>query len=142
MFMTQWQLPPKKKTTGGAIRKHGKKNRYQRGRDYLPARIAEPKIKTLRVRGGNRKMVVLTTNVANIAVNGKYQKTKILSVVENSADSQFVRRNIITKGAVINTELGKARVTSRPGQTGVVDAVLVEKASSGNEKASSGNEKK
>lgn len=125
--MTQWQLPPRKKTTGGFIKRHGKKNRYQRGRDYLPARLGEVKIKPKRTMGGNKKLIALSTNIANVSVRGKYQKTKILSVVENSADSQFVRRNIITKGAVIETELGKARVTSRPGQTGIVNAVLLEK---------------
>ncbi len=124
--MTQWQLSPKKKTTGGFIKKHGKKNRYQRGRDYLPAHVGEPKVKQKRSRGGNKKLIALSTNIANIAVGGKYQKAKILSVVENTADSQFVRRNIITKGAVVETELGKARVTSRPGQDGIVNAVLVE----------------
>ena len=125
--MTKWQLPSKKKITGGFVKKHGKKNRYQRGRDYLPTRIGEPKIKELRVRGGNKKLVALTTNFANIFADGRHEKTKIISVVENPADSQFVRRNIITKGAIINTELGKARVTSRPGQEGTVNAVLIEK---------------
>ena len=124
--MTKWQLPPKKKVTGGFVKKHGKKNRYQRGRDYLPTRIAEPKIKAKRSMGGSLKRIALSTNIANISVNGKYQKAKIISVLENPADSQFVRRNIITKGAVIQTELGKARVTSRPGQEGVINAVLIE----------------
>ena len=71
-------------------------------------------------------MVALTINAANIISKGKSQKTKILSVIENTADPHFVRRNIVTKGAIIDTELGKARVTSRPGQKGVVDAVLLE----------------
>ena|SRR3989338_4719647 len=126
--MTKWQLSPKKKTTGGFIKKHGKKNRYERGRDFLPARVAETKIKAKRTLGGGEKRIALSANIANISVNGKFQKSKILSVVENAADSQFVRRNIITKGAVIQTELGKARVTSRPGQTGAINAVLVETA--------------
>ena len=125
--MTKWQLPPRKKTTGGFISRHGKKNRLQRGRDYLPTRIAEPKIKQKRTLGGNTKRIALSINIANVSVNGSHQKVKILSVAENGADSQFVRRNIITKGAVIQTELGKARVTSRPGQEGTVNAVLIEK---------------
>lgn len=134
--MTKWQLPPKKKTTGGFIKKHGKKTRAQRGRDYLPTRIGEPKIKELRVRGGNKKLVALTTNFANIFADGKSQKAKILSVAENSADSQFVRRNIITKGAILQTDLGKVRVTNRPGQEGVINGVMAEtpKASVGREK--------
>lgn len=123
--MAQWQLSSRKKTTGGFIKRRGKKNRYERGRDYLPARVGEPKIKQLRARGGSKKLVALSTNIANILLGGRHQKAKILSVAENSANSQFVRRNIITKGAIIETELGKARVTSRPGQTGTVNAVLI-----------------
>lgn len=125
--MTKWQLPPRKKTTGGFVKRHAKKTRAQRGRDYLPTRIGEPKIKELRTRGGNRKLIALTTNFANILADGRHQKTKIISVSDNPADSQFVRRNIITKGAIIVTELGKARVTNRPGQEGTINAVLVEK---------------
>lgn len=123
--MTQWQLPPKKKITGGAIKKAYKKTRAQRGRDYLPAHIGKTKVKLTRVRGGNTKAVVLLVEQANVSVDGKHKVTKIISVVENPADSQFVRRNIITKGALIETELGRARVTSRPGQDGIVNAVLM-----------------
>lgn len=125
--MTQWQLPSKKKITGGQVKKHGKKNRYQRGRDFLPAHVGETRVRARRVHGGNEKLIALAANKANVSVAGKYKTAKILSVLENKADSQFVRRNIITKGAIIETDLGKARVTSRPGQTGVVNAVLLEK---------------
>ena len=72
--MTKWQLPPRKKTTGGAIKKHGKKNRLQRGRDYLPTRIAEPKIKQKRTLGGNTKRIALSINIANVSMDGKHQK--------------------------------------------------------------------
>jgi small subunit ribosomal protein S8e len=33
---------------------------------------------------------------------------------------------MITKGAVLKTELGRARVTSRPGQHGILNAVLMD----------------
>jgi small subunit ribosomal protein S8e len=104
-----------------------KKTAAQRGRDFLPTGIGEPKRKIIRTRGGNQKVIALNESFANVAVQGKVQKVKILSVIKNPADGTFVRRNIITKGAVIQTELGPARVTSRPGQTGVVNAVLIEK---------------
>jgi len=55
----------------------------------------------------------------------KSSKVKITSVVDNPANRNFVRRNIITKGAVVETEKGRARVTSRPGQDGLVNAVLI-----------------
>ena len=133
--MTQWQLKSRRRITGGLLRKHMKKKRYQRGRDFVPAHVAETKRTKLRTKGGGQKIMVRATNTANIVISEKYQKAKIISVVENKADSQFVRRNIITKGAIINTDLGKARVTSRPGQDGVVNAVLVEPKAESKEKA-------
>ena len=71
---------------------------------------------------------MLSTNIANVAdpKTGKISKSKILTVVGNTANPNYVRRNVITKGAVVKTELGLARVTSRPGQHGVLNAVLVE----------------
>ena len=125
--MTKWQLRSKRKKTGGLLKKHSKKKRYQRARDYLPTRVDKTKKRVRRTKGGGKKMIALSIDTANVSVQGKKQKTKIISVVENPADSQFIRRNIITKNAVIETELGLARVTSRPGQEGIVNAVLIKK---------------
>ncbi len=126
--MTKWQLKSKRKITGGLRRAHSKKKRYQKGRDFVPVHLAETKKRTLRTMGGNAKVSLLAANVANIMAGGKSKKANITSVTQNTADSQFVRRNIITKGAVIQTELGPARVTSRPGQHGTVNAVLIKTA--------------
>ncbi|MDI6721795.1 MAG: 30S ribosomal protein S8e [Candidatus Aenigmarchaeota archaeon] len=124
--MTKWQLRSKRKITGGLLRRHMKKKRYQRGRDFVPVHVAETKKRKLRAKGGGEKISLLAANVANVVIGGKFQKAKIVRVIENKADSQFVRRNIITKGAIIETDAGKARVTSRPGQDGVVNAVLLQ----------------
>ncbi len=83
------------------------------------------KKKTVRIVGGHLKTQLLSANIANVAHAGKIQKSKILNVIDNPANKFLARRNIITKSAVIVTELGKARVTSRPGQDGVVNAVLI-----------------
>jgi len=64
-------------------------------------------------------------NVVDTKKN-KVLKTKVVQVIENPANPHYVRRNIITKGAIIETEIGNARVTSRPGQHGVLNAVLLE----------------
>ncbi|MCX6816097.1 MAG: 30S ribosomal protein S8e [Candidatus Aenigmarchaeota archaeon] len=125
--MAQWQLKSKRKITGGLLRRHMKKKRYQRGRDFVPTHIGVAKAKKQRVHGGAYKKMILVADTAFISVAGKIQKAKIITVKQNPADSQFVRRNIITKGAIIETDLGEARVTSRPGQYGVVNAVLVKK---------------
>ena len=57
--------------------------------------------------------------------SGKTQKTEILNVVGNPANPNLVRRNILTKGAVVETKLGRARITSRPGQEGTINGILV-----------------
>ena len=69
------------------------------------------------------------TQVFHVNVNladGTTTRTTTNNVSENNADSNYVRRNIVTKGAVLDTELGKVRVTSRPGMDGVVSGVLLE----------------
>lgn len=126
--MAQWHLRSKRKPSGKLLKKNSKKKKYQRGRDFLPTHIGEPKSQSLDARGGNVKRLLLRTNVANVTVKGKSQKAKILSVIGNPADSQFIRRNIITKGAILQTDIGKVKVTSRPGQSGVINGLLIEEA--------------
>ena len=69
----------------------------------------------------------MSTETANLydSKSNKYSKAKILSVVDNSANRHFVRRNIITKSCVIETDKGQAKVTSKPGRDGTVNAVLI-----------------
>ena len=50
-----------------------------------------------------------------------------LKVIKNTANKDYERRGVITKGTVIETELGLARVISRPGQVGVINAVQLKK---------------
>ena len=135
--MSQWNLESKRKPTGALLKRHSKKIRAERRRDYLPAHIGAKKTKKIRTRGGGQKIAAKSIDIANIIIGGRAQKTKIIKVKENPADPHFVRRNIIAKGAIIETDIGTARVTSRPGQTGTVNAVIIEttpKASSSHEK--------
>jgi small subunit ribosomal protein S8e len=71
---------------------------------------------------------MLKANNANVTnpKTGKTAKATITTVTGNPANINYVRRNIITKGAIIQTSAGKARVTSRPGQHGAINAVLIE----------------
>jgi small subunit ribosomal protein S8e len=97
----------------------------------LPVETKIGKVHVLRNRGqgGNVKLRLVATDIANVAdpKTGKIKKVKIITVKDNRANPHFVRRNIITKGAVIETEAGLAKVTSRPGQDGAINAVLLEK---------------
>ncbi len=119
------QTKSNKKASGGAYHKSRKKKVYELAGDFHPVKLAPSAKKILRTQGGNRKVRVLQADKAIVFPVGKV--AKIITVKENAANPNFVRMNIITKGAVIETELGLARVTSRPGQHGLINAKLVEK---------------
>jgi len=89
----------------------------------------ESKKKIDRRRGGNIKIRLLSANQANVSnpSTGKTEKAEILRVVRNPANVDYNRRGVIGKGTIIETPLGVARVTSRPGQDGIVNAVLTPK---------------
>ena len=120
-----------KKPTGGRKWPHQKvKRKYWMGRYPTNTRLApSEKRKIIRVRGGNHKVRLRYATYANVAdpETKTVKKVRILAVVETPANPNYARMNIITKGTIIETELGRAIVTSRPGQDGVVNAVLIKK---------------
>ena len=82
---------------------------------------------TRSVRGSNSKTALKTIDFVNLTVPGeKTKKLKILKVLDNPTNSDYKRRGIITKGAILETEAGRCRVVSRPGQSGSVGAILVQ----------------
>jgi small subunit ribosomal protein S8e len=118
----------KRKDSGGRKIANRKKRRFEKG--YFPAETALGKNKSRIVRkhGGNEKIRLLAVNEANISdASGKTEKAEILRVIKNPANVDYDRRGVITKGTMIATPLGTARVTSRPGQDGIVNAILVSK---------------
>jgi len=116
----------RRKRTGGRRRPSRKKKRYQLGREPAETTVGEPRFRTVDSRGDNEKVRALSTNVAQVADGEETVRTEIEDVVENPANVNYARRNIVTKGAVIETGEGRARVTSRPGQHGQVNAVRLE----------------
>jgi len=123
------QTRSKRKPSGARYKDYREKRMHEMGRAPTLTRIDERRFKLVRTRGGNYKYRLMKTTIANVLDKNtnKYEKLKILSVVENPADRHFVRRNIITKGTIIKTDKGDAKVTSRPGQDGTVNAVLISK---------------
>ena len=118
----------RRKSTGGLRRSNRKKRRSEIGREKLFTSVGQQKAFQIRTRGGNSKMRLVHAEVA-IAVDpktGKVSSTKITTVLENPANRHYVQRNFLNKGAIIQTELGRARVSSSPGQDGVVNAILLE----------------
>jgi len=125
--MTHWQGKSKRKITGGKRFYHRKKRKFEISRDYEFPSLAEEEIKTVRSYGGNQKVRVVGAEKANLSdEEGNVKQVEINNVIENPANPNFVQRNILNKGAIIETEDGKAKITSRPGQDGVINAVLVE----------------
>ena len=117
-----------KKPSGGKKRPYRGKRKYEAGRPPTETRLSEREArKIIRVRGGNSKIRLKRAVYANVIdpSSNKAQKAKIIRVLETPAHTEFARRGIIIKGAIIETELGKAKVTSRPGQDGVINAILL-----------------
>lgn len=121
------QSRAKRKATGGRYISFRKKKNYERGSLPSFTELKDQKILELRTRGGGKKLKLLSHNLANVfdPKTKKYSQVKIKTVLENPANRHFVRRNIMTKGTIIETELGKAKVTNRPGQESTINAVLV-----------------
>jgi len=81
---------------------------------------------TRRVRGNNKKTALKTIDFVNLATGGaKVKKAKIIKVLDNATNNDYKRRGIITKGAILETQEGKCRVISKPGQNGIVNAILL-----------------
>ncbi|WP_135853069.1 30S ribosomal protein S8e [Halorussus salinus] len=115
-----------RKRTGGRLRPSHKKKKHELGRQPTETTVGETQLRAIDARGNTRKVRALSTDVASVATGGETVQAEIQDVVENDANPNYVRRNIVTKGALIETSEGRARVTSRPGQSGNVNAVLVD----------------
>jgi small subunit ribosomal protein S8e len=118
----------KRKASGGRKRRYREKRKFERGSFPVETTLDKPKRKVSRKRGGNIKVRLLAVKEANVSdASGKTTKVEILRVVKNPANVDYDRRGVITKGTIIETSLGTARVRSRPGQDGIVNAILVPK---------------
>ena len=117
----------KRKASGGRYHfTRGKKRQELAGFQANTKLSPERKIKSLRVRGGEVKFSMLAASHVNVCdKKGKASKVDILNVVGNPANPHLVRRNIITKGAIVETKMGKVRITSRPGREAALNGVLV-----------------
>jgi len=115
-----------RKTTSGKYIKRRKKKAYERPGQKNPAKLGETKRVTKKTIGGKRKNSILRINTINVQNKGKIIKTSIKTVLETPSNRFLARQNILTKGAIIETELGKVKITNRPTQDGVINGTLVE----------------
>jgi len=82
---------------------------------------------TRRSRGNNMKTALKSAETVNVWDPSSKKTTKfaIIRVTKNPANKDYERRGVISKGALVEIEAGTARVISRPGQDGSINAILI-----------------
>ena len=126
--MAQWHGISRRKPSGGRkVQARGKRSTEISSEKQM-ALIGESKTKIYRRTGGNTLVRVIAANKVSInnPKTGKTTLGTIENVVENESDPNYVRRNVLVKGAIIETDKGRVRITSRPGKDGVINGILVE----------------
>jgi len=127
--MVLWHAQRRRKVSGSMYQRKRDKRKCELGKTPAMTKLGEKDdVRSIRTRGNNQKMRALKLCFANVLnpTTKKIEKAKLKKVVENPASRHFARMGVITKGALIDTDKGKARVTNRPGQDGVIHAILVE----------------
>ena len=114
----------RRKASGGRYRPTTKRI-VNRSNLATNTKLGESRVKTERTRGGGVKGKMLATNKVNVFDGKKSSITEITNVIETPANRHLVRRNVLTKGAIVETKMGKVKITSRPGQESSVNGVLV-----------------
>lgn len=114
-----------RKISGGLYHKNRKTRSHERPGQLRKVILGETKKKQVRARSGKRNTILLRANTVNIMVDGKVKKAEIKNVIETPQNKFFSRENRLMKSAVIETSIGKARITNRPSQEGCVNAILI-----------------
>lgn len=128
--MTQWHGDEKKrKMSGGRKRLSRGKRSFEMGKEAVETELGGRAKKIVRSRGGTKKIKLVREEYANVTNSSsrRTERAKIIRVVKNPVNADYDRRNIITKSTIIETSIGEAIVTSRTGQDGLINAVLLGK---------------
>lgn len=114
-----------RKISGGRYHKSRKKKLYEQPGIKRIVRLGDEKKKTIKVTGGNKKTFLFKGKIINLLISGKMKRVEVKNVIETPSNKFLARQNILTKGTIVETELGKAKVTNRPGQEGMINGVLL-----------------
>jgi len=117
----------KRKPTGGLI-KHTRSRRSDEKDSFsVDTLLGDHSIRVKNSRGGNIKVSLVSDNSVNVIdkSNNSIKKVAITRVLKNPSNRDYERRRVITRGAILDTELGKVRVLSRPGQSGIINGILI-----------------
>jgi len=117
-----------RKISGGRYKKSRKKKLYELPGQKRIVKLGEEKRKSVRVRGGKKKTFLLRGKIINVKSGNKIKKFEIKNVIETPSNRFLARQNILTKGTIVETDLGKIRITNRPSQEGIINGVLIEES--------------
>ena len=116
-----------RKLTGGKYHRGARKKKlHERSGQLRVVKLGEKKTKIIPGRGSTKKLVSLSQNTINLIIKGKAKQAKIKTVTETPSNRFLARQNILVKGAIVDTDLGKARISNRPSQEGNIQGILVE----------------
>ena len=130
--MAKWHGISRRKPSGGRLKRPNRyrgKRRTEVSSEAQYAYIGEKDDRKMyRKNAGSQTIRLLSANTVNVNIpkEGKTVKATIKSVIANDADPNFIRRNIVTKGSIVDTTMGKVKITSRPGMHGVASGILLE----------------
>ena len=110
-----------KKTSGGKYIKRRKKKSYERLGQKRIVKLGEEKRKKKRVMGGKQKLFHIKGKFINVS----NKKIEIKNVIETPSNRFLARQNILTKGTILETEIGKVKITNRPTQEGIINGILI-----------------
>lgn len=126
--MAIWQKRSKRKLTGGRYQKNTDKRKRDMGREFSASTIGKHHIKIIKARGFTYKMRLKKAEYASVLdpETKKFAKVALKKVIENPANRHYARLGYVTRNSIIELENNKlARIISRPGQVGIVSAVLL-----------------
>lgn len=115
-----------RKISSGKYRPNRKSRLYEKRIQERHVNLGKTKRKAFRSRGGHNKPVLLMENKANIVMGKKIQQADIINVIETPQNRFLARQNRLMKGSIIETSVGRARITNRPSQEGQINAILLE----------------
>ena len=116
-----------KKISGGKYIKRRKKKKNEIAGQKRVVKLGEEKRKSKKTMGGNKKTYLLKSKIINVTTKDKkIKKVEIKNVLETPSNKFLARQNILTKGTIVETNLGKVKISNRPSQEGIINGVLVE----------------
>jgi len=96
----------KRRATGGKMTLWRKKRKFEMGRPATLTKLGQKAVHRVRVRGGAYKYRAIRMDTGNYAWGSENctRKTRILGVVYNASNNEFVRTNTLVKNSIIQID--------------------------------------